>query len=422
MQLHQIITDENDKTKIAYRDVSCFCGVLRGQCNCFSPKSHFVIVPRSIRDGMSPLGICPSTSAVQDNINSAKDKSNVAALEETGFVPLDLENRVMGVGINVVEQYVKKIKVDLPWDLPPMTLELGKENNPEMSNESGKDPCQPVDINEPLLIAAGKNSSSENDCSPTTNNDLNTKHCNSENETLKRRRLVKPKSCKSETKIAKVETTIKIYQPIIETPRNYQPKIETTHNIKTSERATPTELPMDLKDCKLQPFFCEQVVETIDISELPIITLQQHDEHLLTNKNGPLNDLYDQDGNNNSIQTAVKSKSLSGTPNDLVINNGSVTKSCKPEIDTLNSCKHKIKILEVKTYLPKRKKILHGNACNPVGNNVPSTERCKSKIQTKISIECQKCFTSISGPKRTCIICKKWYCNECVGQQIYPVS
>ncbi|KAL4703618.1 hypothetical protein ACJJTC_007645 [Scirpophaga incertulas] len=60
MQLHQIITDKNDKFKIAYRDVSCFCGEQRGRCECFSPKPHYVIDPRITLDGMDGINLVDS--------------------------------------------------------------------------------------------------------------------------------------------------------------------------------------------------------------------------------------------------------------------------------------------------------------------------------------------------------------------------
>ena len=39
MQLHQVIT--NDMHTVNFRDVSCFCGPLRGLCTCYSPKIHY---------------------------------------------------------------------------------------------------------------------------------------------------------------------------------------------------------------------------------------------------------------------------------------------------------------------------------------------------------------------------------------------
>lgn len=38
MKIHQIIASDGDK--ITYKDVSCFCEPLRGNCSCFSPRQH----------------------------------------------------------------------------------------------------------------------------------------------------------------------------------------------------------------------------------------------------------------------------------------------------------------------------------------------------------------------------------------------
>lgn len=77
----------------------------------------------------------------------------------------------------------------------------------------------------------------------------------------------------------------------------------------------------------------------------------------------------------------------------------------------------KIKILEERRFFPKSKKVLTEIHHNSVYNIVPSTQCCK--IKTK-GVHCQKCLTTISGRKGTCMVCKKIYCSECIGQQIYP--
>lgn len=82
-----------------------------------------------------------------------------------------------------------------------------------MSNEYVKYVCQPVDTNYPPQTPARNNPSSENYCSSTTNIGISAKRCN------------------PDTKIDKVETAIKSYQPIIEIPKNYKSKIEITPNI-----------------------------------------------------------------------------------------------------------------------------------------------------------------------------------------------
>lgn len=61
MQLHQITTSQSDESFIIkYRDIGCFCGELRGQCACFSPKSHSVVISSGNINKSS--AICPSTS------------------------------------------------------------------------------------------------------------------------------------------------------------------------------------------------------------------------------------------------------------------------------------------------------------------------------------------------------------------------
>lgn len=42
MSVHQIVTSE-DEELIKYRDVSCLCGEIRGQCTCFNIKTHILI-------------------------------------------------------------------------------------------------------------------------------------------------------------------------------------------------------------------------------------------------------------------------------------------------------------------------------------------------------------------------------------------
>lgn len=124
-------------------------------------------------------------------------------------------------------------------------------------------------------------------------------------------------------------------------------------------------------NCSLSVNEIVDTIEIIDTVELPIISVQQLEEHLPTDESSSSNE-------------------------------------------------PKIKILEERRFFPKSKKILTEFHRNSVDINVPSTQRCKFKIQTIKGVQCQKCFTTISGQKGTCIGCKKIYCSECIGQQMYP--
>ncbi|XP_047039376.1 uncharacterized protein LOC124644166 [Helicoverpa zea] len=61
MQLHQIATSQSDESFIIkYRDIGCFCGDLRGQCACFSTKSHSVVI--DLGNISKSFEFCPPTT------------------------------------------------------------------------------------------------------------------------------------------------------------------------------------------------------------------------------------------------------------------------------------------------------------------------------------------------------------------------
>ncbi|CAG9790187.1 unnamed protein product [Diatraea saccharalis] len=45
LQIHQVVT-QKDQTTIKFRNISCFCGPVRGQCDCYSPQLHNTITTR----------------------------------------------------------------------------------------------------------------------------------------------------------------------------------------------------------------------------------------------------------------------------------------------------------------------------------------------------------------------------------------
>ncbi|CAH2086899.1 unnamed protein product [Euphydryas editha] len=85
MQIHQITTSQSDESFIIkYRDISCFCGDLRGQCACFSPKSHSVVIS-SVNINNS-FKIYPSTTEnlthVEEISQNQKETEHLTNLED----------------------------------------------------------------------------------------------------------------------------------------------------------------------------------------------------------------------------------------------------------------------------------------------------------------------------------------------------
>ncbi|KAL4704224.1 hypothetical protein ACJJTC_003784 [Scirpophaga incertulas] len=61
LRVHQIFTDDTDDT-VHYRDISCFCGPIRGKCDCFSPQTHCIVTAKPSRRLISTI-ISATTSS-----------------------------------------------------------------------------------------------------------------------------------------------------------------------------------------------------------------------------------------------------------------------------------------------------------------------------------------------------------------------
>ncbi|RVE41637.1 hypothetical protein evm_013715 [Chilo suppressalis] len=70
MNLHQIITTHNPNI-LKFRDVSCFCEPLRGNCACFSTRSH-TMLKRHLDDDKENLSL-PSTSKISNSHSGLVD-------------------------------------------------------------------------------------------------------------------------------------------------------------------------------------------------------------------------------------------------------------------------------------------------------------------------------------------------------------
>lgn len=66
MNLHQVITTTETNT-IKYRDVSCFCEPARGECKCFSPQNHTILLQPNYNDDKENVAI-PSTSKINTRL------------------------------------------------------------------------------------------------------------------------------------------------------------------------------------------------------------------------------------------------------------------------------------------------------------------------------------------------------------------
>ncbi|KAL0860169.1 hypothetical protein ABMA27_010476 [Loxostege sticticalis] len=78
MQLHQITTSQENQ--IQYRQLSCFCGEIRGFCNCYNPKTHVFL--RGCLD-------IPAAPAVTEIASITADTSEVADIPIVSEVDTD---------------------------------------------------------------------------------------------------------------------------------------------------------------------------------------------------------------------------------------------------------------------------------------------------------------------------------------------
>lgn len=98
MNVHQISTKDIGKPfTIQHRVISCFCGDLRGQCLCFSPKSHTVFTDSTFNDGSS----ITERPSISKSIEILVERSPVTAL-------------VGGDSENINEKTVEEIEMSLP--------------------------------------------------------------------------------------------------------------------------------------------------------------------------------------------------------------------------------------------------------------------------------------------------------------------
>lgn len=85
MQLHQIISVQPHE--IQYRTLSCFCGEMRGLCNCYNPKVHL------LTDQLKSITVAPVS---EDTVN---DLSNLSFLDYTDPGPSLISSPVPSISL-----------------------------------------------------------------------------------------------------------------------------------------------------------------------------------------------------------------------------------------------------------------------------------------------------------------------------------